>query len=455
MQTTPVREIWSSRMIFILAAVGSAVGLANIWRFPYAAGANGGGAFVMIYLISIFLLTIPINMSELLIGRRGRKSPIASLAAIAKEMKVTPAWRFIGWNGIILSVVVVSFYSVIAGWGLAYIPKMAGGEFHAATAGLVQKIFNEHLSSPVSLMSGHTIFLGTALAIVALGLRRGVERAFKLFTPLIFVILLLMIVFSIFNGGFMEGARFLFTVDFSKITGTVVLSAVGQAFFTVGAGSCTMAVYGSYLPAHVSIPRSSLVIVCMDSTVAICAGLAIFPIVFMNGLEPSAGPGLVFLTLPLAFGKITGGTLLGILFLTLLVVAALTSVIAILEPVVVYTMEKTGLRRATSTLSVGFLIWLLGIATVFSFNIWEDFHPLGFTGYFAGMTVFQVIEFLSINVMLPVGGLFIAVFVGWKMTAASTREELMLTDGFVFRTWRALLRYLIPPVVFIVMITSF
>ena len=188
---------------------------------------------------------------------------------------------------------------------------------------------------------------------------------------------------------------------------------------------------------------------------AISAGLAIFPIVFMNGLEPSAGPGLVFLTLPLAFGKITGGTLLGILFLTLLVVAALTSVIAILEPVVVYTMEKTGLSRAASTLSVGFVIWLLGSATVLSFNLWEDFHPLGFTGYFAGMTVFQVMEFLSINVMLPVGGLFIAVFVGWKMTAASTREELMLTDGLVFRTWRALLRYLIPPVVLLVMIASF
>ena len=455
MHNDTVHETWSSRMIFILAAVGSAVGLANIWRFPYVAGANGGGAFVMIYLVCIFLLAIPINMSELLIGRRGRKSPIASLAGIAKEMKVTPAWRFIGWNGIILSVLVVSFYSVIAGWGLAYILKMAKGEFYAAVPDLVQEIFKEHLNNPVSLMSWHTIFLGTSLAIVALGLRRGVERAFKLFTPLIFLLLLLMIIFSMFNGGFIDGARFLFTVDFSKITGTVVLSAVGQAFFTVGAGSCTMAIYGAYLPTHVSIPKSSLIIVSMDSIVAISAGLAIFPIVFLYGLEPSAGPGLVFLTLPLAFGKITGGTLLGILFLSLLVVAAMTSVIAIVEAIVVYTMEKTGLQRSMATLSIGILIWLLGLATVFSFNIWANFHPLGFIDYFAEMTVFQLIEFISINVMLPAGGLFIAIFVGWKMTRESTREELMLTDGLVFRTWRTLLRYLIPPVVLFIMIANF
>lgn len=442
-------------MMFILAAVGSAVGLANIWRFPYAAGANGGGAFVMIYLVSIFLLTIPIHMSELLIGRRGRRSPVASLLSIAHEMKVAPAWRFIGWNGIVLSVLVVSFYSVIAGWGLAYIVKMARGEFSAAVPEIVQAIFTGHTSNPVALTIWHTVFLLSSLVIVALGIRRGVEKAFKLFTPLIFLILLSMVVFAIFTGGFMEGARFLFTIDFSKITGTVVLSAVGQAFFTVGAGACAIAVYGAYLPAHVSIPRSSLIIVGLDTVVALTAGLAIFPIVFMNGLEPSAGPGLVFLTLPLAFAKITGGTILGISFLTLLVVAAMTSVIAIVEPVVVYTMEKTGLQRSISTLSIGFLIWLLGLATVFSFNKWEDFHPLGFIGYFDGMTVFQVIEFLSINVMLPAGGMFIAIFVGWKMTAASTLEELMLADGFIFRTWRTLLRYLIPPVVLLVMIANF
>ena len=442
-------------MIFILAAVGSAVGLANIWRFPYAAGANGGGAFVMIYLVSIFLLTIPIHMSELLIGRRGRRSPVASLLSIAHEMKVAPAWRFIGWNGIVLSVLVVSFYSVIAGWGLAYIVKMAGGEFSAAVPETMQAIFTGHTSNPVALTIWHTVFLLSSLVIVALGIRRGVEKAFKLFTPLIFLILLSMVIFAIFTGGFMEGARFLFTIDFSKITGTVVLSAVGQAFFTVGAGACAIAVYGAYLPAHVSIPRSSLIIVGLDTVVALTAGLAIFPIVFMNGLEPSAGPGLVFLTLPLAFAKITGGTILGISFLTLLVVAAMTSVIAIVEPVVVYTMEKTGLQRPISTLSIGFLIWLLGLATVFSFNKWEDFYPLGFISYFDGMTVFQVIEFLSINVMLPAGGMFIAIFVGWKMTAASTLEELMLADGFVFRTWRTLLRYLIPPVVLLVMIANF
>ena len=409
----------------------------------------------MIYLISIFLITIPIHMSELLIGRRGRKSPIASLTSIAKEMKVTPAWCLIGWNGIVLAVLVVSFYSVIAGWAPAYILKLAMGEFSAANPDMAQKIFTGHLNNAAALVTWHSVFLLTSLSIVALGIRRGVERAFMLFTPLIFLILISMIVFSIYTGGFMDGARFLFTIDFSKITGPVILHAVGQAFFTVGAGACAIAVYGAYLPAHVSIPKSSLIIVGLDTAVALSAGLAIFPIVFMNGLEPSAGPGLVFLTLPLAFSRITGGTFLGILFMLLLVVAAMTSVIAIVESIVVYAMEKSGLRRSLCTLSTGVLIWLLGLATVFSFNIWDDFYPLGFISYFDGMTIFQVIEFITINILLPAGGLFIALFVGWKMTAEATREELMLADGIVFRVWRAALRYLIPPVILFVMFASF
>jgi len=455
MQTTPSHETWSSRRIFIFAAVGSAVGLANIWKFPYTAGANGGGAFVMIYIICIFLVTIPIHMSELLIGRRGRKSPIASLTSIALEMKVTPAWRYIGWNGIVLSIMVLSFYSVIAGWGLAYIPKMASGEFSAATAATVQDIFDGHLSNPVALTIWHTLFLALSLTIVALGLRRGVEKAFKIFTPLIFVILVSLIVYAIFTGGFIEGARFLFKVDFSKISSTVILNAVGQAFFTVGAGACAIAVYGAYLPAHVSIPNSSLIIVGLDTVVAIAAGLAIFPIVFSNGLDPAAGPGLVFLTLPLAFAKVTGGTFLGIVFLILLVVAAMTSTIAIVEPAVLYTIEKTGLTRSMATLLIGFMIWLLGLATVFSFNIWADVYPLGFIDYFNEMTFFQLMEFFSINIMLPAGGFFIAIFVGWKMTAASSREELMLTDGLVFHTWRTLLRYLVPLVITVILLANF
>ena len=383
------------------------------------------------------------------------KSPIASLTIIAKEMKVTAAWRYIGWNGMILSIIVLSFYSVIAGWGLAYIPKMASGDFSGVTAETVQNIFDGHLANPVSLTLWHTVFLALSLSIVSLGLRRGVEKAFKIFTPLIFLILISMIVYSIFTGGFIEGARFLFTVDFSKTTNKVVLSAVGQAFFTVGVGACAIAVYGAYLPAHISIPKSSLIIVGLDTVVAIAAGLAIFPIVFANGLDPAAGPGLVFLTLPLAFAKVTGGTFLGIVFLILLVVAALTSTIAIVEPAVLYTIEKTSMRRSLATLSVGFTIWLLGLASVFSFNIWKNVYPLGFIEYFREMTFFQLFEFFGINIMMPAGGFFVAIFVGWKMTIASTREELMLDDGFVFQTWRTLLRYLVPLVIVVIIIANF
>jgi neurotransmitter:Na+ symporter, NSS family len=455
MTTTTTHETWSSRMVFIFAAVGSAVGLANIWKFPYTAGANGGGAFVLIYLICILLITIPIHMSELLIGRRGRLSPIASLTSIAKEMKVSAAWRYVGWNGIVLSIMVLSFYSVIAGWGLAYIPKLLGGDFASANAESVQEIYYQHLSKPLALSFWHTVFIVLSMSIVARGLRQGVEKAFKVFTPLIFLILISLIIYAIFTGGFMQGARFLFSVDFSKITSTVVLSAVGQAFFTVGAGACAIAVYGAYLPAHISIPKSSLIIVGLDSVVAIAAGLAIFPIVFANGLDPAAGPGLVFLTLPLAFAKVTGGTIIGTVFLLLLVIAAMTSTIAIVEPAVLYMIEKTKVPRSIATLAVGFAIWLLGLATVFSFNIWKNVYPLGFIDYFSEMTFFQLMEFFSINIMLPAGGLFLAIFVGWKMTAASTREELMLSDGLVFKVWRTLLRYLVPVVIIVIMLANF
>lgn len=454
-QTSATHETWSSQLIFIFAAVGSAVGLANIWKFPYTAGANGGGAFVLIYILCIVLVAIPIHMSELLIGRRGRKSPIASIASIATEMKASPAWRYIGWNGIVLSIMVLSFYSVIAGWGLAYIPKMLSGEFSAATAETVQLTFDEHLNDPLALTLWHSLFLGVSLAIVALGLRKGVEKAFKIFTPLIFIILVFLIVYSMFTGGFIEGARFLFSVDFSKITNTVILNAVGQAFFTVGAGACAIAVYGAYLPADVSIPKSSLIIVGLDTVVAIAAGLAIFPIVFANGLDPAAGPGLVFLTLPLAFAKVSGGTFLGIIFLMLLVVAAMTSTIAIVEPAVLYTIEKTGMRRSLAALSVGFIIWLLGLATVFSFNIWKEVYPLGFIDYFKEMTFFQLMEFFGINIMLPAGGLFLSIFVGWKMTVTSVKEELMLAEGLFLHTWRNLLRYLVPSVIVVIMIANF
>jgi neurotransmitter:Na+ symporter, NSS family len=455
MTTTTTHETWSSRMVFIFAAVGSSVGLANIWKFPYTAGANGGGAFVLIYIICILLVTIPIHMSELLIGRRGRLSPIASLTSIAKEMKVSAAWRYVGWNGIVLSIMVLSFYSVIAGWGLAYIPKLLSGDFASANAEVAQEIYYQHLSKPLALSFWHTVFIVLSMSIVALGLRQGVEKAFKIFTPLIFLILISLIIYAIFTGGFMQGARFLFSVDFSKITSTVVLSAVGQAFFTVGAGACAIAVYGAYLPAHVSIPKSSLIIVGLDSVVAIAAGLAIFPIVFANGLDPAAGPGLVFLTLPLAFGKVAGGTIVGTVFLLLLVIAAMTSTIAIVEPAVLYMIEKTGQPRSIATLTVGFAIWLLGLATVFSFNIWKNVYPLGFIDYFSEMTFFELMEFFSINIMLPGGGLCLAIFVGWKMTAASTREELMLSDGLVFKVWRMLVRYLVPLVIIVIMLANF
>ncbi|MBV0933604.1 sodium-dependent transporter [Marinobacterium weihaiense] len=436
-------NLWSSRMAFILAAVGSAVGLGNIWKFPYITGENGGGAFVLIYLACIALVGIPVLIAEVMVGRRGGQSPVASMRELTTAEGTAKGWRLIGWNGIIASFLVLSFYSVIGGWALAYVGKIASGVFTGADAATIGGAFEGMLASTGDLLLWHSIFMAVVVLIVGRGIRSGMEKAINTLMPLLFVLLFIMVGYATTTGKFGEAVSFMFSPDFSKLTTEGVLKALGHAAFTLSIGIGVMMAYGSYLPQKVNIARTAMTIAFMDTGVALLAGLAIFPLVFANGLEPGAGPGLIFVTLPLAFGQMTGGVLFGTLFFGLLLVAALTSAISMLEPVVEWLEEHKGISRAKSAFFGGLAIWLVGIGTVLSFNVWSDIHPLGFLPYFEGKTLFDLLDFLVSSLMMPLGGLAIALFVGWAMQRQGLDDEIGL-KGAVYSAFMFVLRYLTP-----------
>ena len=441
-----VHETWSSRLAFLLAAIGAAVGLGNLWKFPYTAGVSGGSAFVLIYVVAIAAIAIPIVMAELLIGRRGRMSPPNSMRKLSEMAGAGSKWRFVGWMNITAVFLILTFYSVI--------PKLATGIFQGASPAEVQTEFEGLLGSVYLLMFWHALFMGITIYIVGRGVQRGIERAVKLLMPLLFLLLLILLGYAMVVGDFAAAWSFLFDFDFSKITAGVVLAALGQAFFSVSVALGLLMIYGAYLPANVSIPRASAIIATADTLVAILAGLVIFPIVFQNNLDPAQGPGLIFVTLPIAFGSMPAGSLFGLIFFVLLVFAAVTSSIAIMEPMVAWAEEHKGMPRSFSAMIVGGLAWLVGLLTVFSFNIWSDVRPLQGFGFFEDKTIFDLIDHLATNILLPLGGIFIAVFAGWVMAKKDTLEELQLADSGYYRMWQFLVRIVAPVAVAAVLVAN-
>jgi len=437
-------ESWSSRSIFFLAAVGAAVGLGNIWRFPYLAGTSGGSAFVLIYLAAIIVIALPILIAETMIGRHGHMSAPVSMASAAREAGGSSYWSLVGWFGVVAGFLILTFYSVIGGWVLAYILKTVSGVFTDAGVAFVEADFNQFLADPLSLIFWHTVFLGISIAVVSHGIKRGIEKAVSVMMPLLGIMLLIIVGYALAVGDIAAGLSFLFAPDFSKIDDGVVLAAVGQAFFSVGVGMGIMFTYGAYLPDNIGIPRICFSIVMADTLVALLAGIAIFPIVFANGLNEAAGPGLVFVTLPLAFGQMPGGALFGTLFFILLAFAALTSAIALLEGPVSWAEEQRGWSRRKSAVGIGGAIWLMGLGSVFSFNVWANFYPLSFVNKFSTSTVFELVDFFTSNFLLVVGGLFISIFVGWNMKTGTLLRELSLSEGLVFNVWRVLVRIVCP-----------
>tara|TARA_B100000315_G_C14594777_1_gene598202 strand:- start:11066 stop:12442 length:1377 start_codon:yes stop_codon:yes gene_type:complete len=434
---------WSSRWAFILAATGSAVGLGNIWRFPYITGENGGGAFLCIYVLCVLLVGIPIMMAEVMLGRRGRQTPINTMRTLAREEGRSEWWQCIGWIGIAAGFLVLTFYSVVAGWTLAYVGRAASGFFNNTTAEDTRVIFTQLISNPKSLLIWHTIFMALTMMVVSHGVTAGLERTVRFLMPTLFIILIVLVGYAMTTEKFVDGLVYLFTPDFTKISATGVFIALGQAFFSLSLGMGAIMIYGAYLPQKTSIASTSCIIAFIDTFIAILAGIAIFPIVFTYALEPSEGSGLIFKTLPIAFGQMPFGQLIGTLFFLLLVFAALTSAISLLEPTVTWLIESHGMSRIMATLSSGMFAWLIGIGCLLSLNVWA-----GSTLF--GLTFFDIIEGFTTNVLLPLGGLLIAIFASWLMSHKSTTEELALGNSTLFSTWKITLQYIAP--IFVVLI---
>lgn len=437
---------WSSRMAFILAVTGSAVGLGNIWKFPYIAGQNGGGAFVFVYVICVFVIGMPVMMSEILIGRRGRRNPVTTMALLGDEEGHSRRWQWVGGGCVIAGILILSYYSVVAGWTLAYIRMSFGGAFTGASAAEVSAIFKAFTGDWLQVVTAHSVFMLITTIVVARGVQRGLEQAVKFMVPALVLMMLILLVYAIKSDGFALGLAFLFSPDFDALTWDAVLVAMGQAFFTLSIGMGALMAYGAYLPEETSIISTSATVVTADTVIAILAGLIIFPVVFANGLDPSDGAGLMFDTLPLAFGQMKGGVLFATIFFILLAFAAWTSAIGLMEPAVAWLVEQRNHKRAEAALIVGGFIWLLGLGSVLSFNVLSEVR------FYRG-TVYDNIEFLTSNVMLPLGGMLITVFAAWVMCRNSTADELGGV-GPVYRMWRFLASYVVPVAILLIFLQA-
>lgn len=433
---------WSSRWAFIMAAVGSAVGLGNIWKFPYEANAGGGGAFVMVYLAFVFLIGTPLLVAELSLGRRGQLSPIRSMEKVAKEEGRTNWWSLVGWSGVIGSFIVISFYSVVGGWTLSYVIEAVSGGMAGMTKEAAETHFNSMVTSPITPLIWHAIFMSITVGIVLRGVEGGLEKAVTILMPALFVMLVGLVIYSGITGDFKAAVNFLFAPDWSKMNANVALNALGQSFFSLSLALGSIMVYGSYLTKDVKIGKAAITIAAADSGVAILAGLAIFPIVFAFGLTVTKEEGLVFMTLPIAFGQMTGGALIGTLFFGLLTVAAITSSISLLEPSVSYLEETGKMSRKKATFMIGVAAFLLGSLSSLGFGVLSDMTIFG-------KSVIGFKSYITNNLMMPLAGMFMAIFVGWFISRKGMMDELAMEEKW-FRIWYAMIKFVCPVAILIV-----
>ncbi|MFN3579791.1 MAG: sodium-dependent transporter [Pseudomonas sp.] len=460
--TSSIHGIWASRWVFILAATGSAVGLGNIWKFPYMVGVYGGGAFVLVYLLCIALVGLPIMLAETVMGRRGRQSPVNTLRSLALQAGASPRWSWAAGMGMVAALLILSFYSVVAGWSLDYILGMGRGEFVAIEGAAAGARFGQLTDNPWRLTLWHSLFMLITGVIIARGVVAGLERSLRIMMPMLFVLLVILLGYSMTTGYFLQGLEFLFHFDLSEVP-KGILAALGHAFFTLSVGVGSIMVFGSYMPKKSSIGSTVITVALLDTLVALTAGMALFPIVFAAGLEPSGGPGLMFVTLPIAFGNIAFGQVFGLLFFVLIAVAAWSSAISMLEPAVAYWVERSGRSRAFITTLIAALCWLVGLCTVLSFNLLADarlfvsdeggWHLFKWTQE-GGKTLFESIDYLTSRILLPLGGLLFALFAGWVLGRDVFRAELALKHPRLFPVVYWLLRYVAPVGVVIVFVTE-
>jgi neurotransmitter:Na+ symporter, NSS family len=436
-------ETWSSRFGFIMAAVGSSVGLGNFWRFPYTAGENGGGAFILIYIACVILIGLPVLMAEYGMGRKSGMSAVEGVESLARAEGKSQNWGFVGWVGTITATFILSFYMVISAWLLAFAIQAFKGGFAGMDAAASGANFanvigqGEHpLASKWYMLLLIALFIAANVAIVGRGVKGGIEKAASILMPAFFVILLVIVGFSLTRGNAAETFAFLFQPKWEDVGFKTFLEAVGQAFFSIGVGVGLMITYGAYLDRGTNIPRASVIVAGSDTFVALIAGFAIFPVVFAAGLDPAGGPSLFFVSMPVALGGLgTIGFIMAILFFALALFAAFTSSISLLEVSVSWLEERQGVTRLGAATGVGFMLWLVGAAYVFS------------TEYLDFM------DFITGNVLLPLGGLLVAVFAGWVLSRDMLESEL--GEGSIMNIWRFLMRWFVPAFVGFVLFFGF
>lgn len=437
------RGQWQTRMGFIAAAAGSAIGLGNIWRFPYITGKFGGGAFVLIYILLLIFVGYPVMNSELLLGRKTNRNPVGAFRTLAPG---TP-WVLVGYMGVLAGFIILSYYSVVAGWALSYVFKsgayMAVGAEHA-------NIFVSSITSTFGGIFWHTIFMILCIAIVAGGIQNGIERWSKILMPVLLVLLLILIIRSVTLPGAGAGLAFYLRPDFSKFSGEGFLAALGQVFFTLSLGMGCMITYGSYLKKDEDIPLNAKYVVGADTLIALLAGFVIFPAVFAFGLEPAAGPGLTFITIPAVFAKMgAAGHIFGIIFFALLTIAALTSAISLLEVVAAYFIDEIKWDRKKATIGMGIAIWLLGILPSLGYS------SLSNVKLIKGMDILDSFDFVANNMLLPLGGLLTALFIGWYWGTDKALEEVNRGAGTkIGSSYSFLIKYVVPIAIFIVFLNS-
>ena len=441
------RAMWASRFGFVLAAAGSAIGLGNIWKFPYITGQHGGGAFVLVYLACIALVGMPILMAELLVGRQGRRDAVGSFAAL--EGPRSP-WMLVGWGGVAASFILLSFYAVVAGWSFDYVVMAAGGSLHGLSPAEIEGLFGALVSSPWRVLFWQGLFMVATVAIVLGGVQGGIERWSCILMPALFILLLVLFGRGLLSSGGVPALRFMFQADFSALTPQALLDALGHAFFTLSLGAGTMITYASYLDRHAALGVLSLRITLLDTVMAMLAALTIFSVAFAAGIEPGAGPGLVFQTLPILLLDLPFGSLLALVFFLLLAFAALSSSISMLEVTVAYLIDEKGWQRWGATALVGVAAFMLGVPSALSFNLWSDYRP------FWGRTFFDACDLLVSSYLLPLGGLLVAVYVGWVWPRRHPLEDLSANrwQQWGFRGWLMLLRFIAPAAVVMVLLNQ-
>jgi NSS family neurotransmitter:Na+ symporter len=441
------QETFKTPLGFLMAAVGFAVGLGNIWRFPYITGENGGAAFVLVYLACVLIIGLPIVMSEIALGRRGQGDPLQTFGRLAKASGAAPLWRWVGGLNLLTAFLIMATYATVAGWVLYYLWSASSGAFSSIDEIASNTYFETLLASPVVMFMWMALAMTLTGIIISGGVQKGIERAVRVLMPLLFLLMLALVVYNAFDPSFWVGWDYLFQADFSKITPQVFLAAIGQAFFSIGVAMAGLMIFGAYLPPGQSIVRYGFLIIVADTAIALLAGLMIFPLVFRYGLDPAGGVGLIFKVLPIAFGQLPFGALVGGLFFLLLSVAAMTSMVGFVEPLVATLARLTGMSRLKSTWLMVLSLILVSLMSILTYSAWSSLQIWG-------RDLNGLIDFISNQLLLPIGGLLIAIFAGWVLKRDQLAAEVVFPRAWQFKLWYGLLKYPLPCVILVILISG-